>query len=157
MVSDYRPSMPAFKEVKVDQITESRGLNIIAMLSILLQSGMSPIRFLRRIISLHTLRLGVLVSEAPPKPRPLSEADVPTLTQESVITKMLQRNGTYYDVESKAVCPRSMSRVLYSESVDDSQAIRAASGVHWKFARQGKADSVIWAKTHIYHADHISL
>ncbi|KAL4723147.1 hypothetical protein ACLX1H_009637 [Fusarium chlamydosporum] len=30
-----------------------------------------------------------------------------------------------------------MSRVLYSESPEDEPVMRAASGVHWKFARQG--------------------
>ncbi|KAH6982423.1 hypothetical protein EDB80DRAFT_825103 [Ilyonectria destructans] len=137
MASDHRLFVPAFEEVKVDQITESRTSNIIAMLSTSLQSGINLIRFLRRSISLHTLRPGVLASEAPPKPLPLSEANILTLTQEPLITKMLQQNGAYQDPESKAIFPRLISRVLYSESVGDDQAIRAAPSVHWKFARQG--------------------
>ncbi|KAH7119297.1 hypothetical protein EDB81DRAFT_614277, partial [Dactylonectria macrodidyma] len=108
----------------------------VAMLPPSLQPGMGPIRFLRLIISRDTLRPGVLVSEAPPKTRPLSEAHVPTLTQDPLVTEMLQRSDAQ-DADSKAVCPRPMSWVLYSESVDNDQAIKAASGVHWKFARQG--------------------
>ncbi|KAH7119288.1 hypothetical protein EDB81DRAFT_848028 [Dactylonectria macrodidyma] len=126
-----------FEVVKVDQITEGRISNVVAMLPPSLQSGMSTIRFLRRIISLDTLPPGVLVSEPAPKPRPLSEAHVPTRTQDPLVTEMLQRNDAHQDADSKTVCPRPMSRVLYSELVGDDQAIRAASGVHWKFARQG--------------------
>ncbi|KAM6514066.1 hypothetical protein FALCPG4_015238 [Fusarium falciforme] len=102
-----------------------------------LQPGMSQIRYLRHIISLDTLRPGVLVSEAPQNPGPLSEAHIPTLTQDPVVTEMLQWKDAHQDADSKAMCPRPMSRVLYSESVGDDQAIRAASGVNWKFARQG--------------------
>ncbi|KAH7113439.1 hypothetical protein EDB81DRAFT_848759 [Dactylonectria macrodidyma] len=124
MVLHFRAFCASPEVVKVDQITESRVSNVVAMLPTSLQSGMSPIRFVSRIIGRHTLRLGVLVSEAPPKPRPLPEADVSTLTQEPLFTEMLQRNGARQDPESKAVCPRPMSRVLYSES----------------FAQQDKAD-----------------
>ncbi|KAH6980588.1 hypothetical protein BKA56DRAFT_685336 [Ilyonectria sp. MPI-CAGE-AT-0026] len=124
MASDHRP----FVLSKINQITENRISNIIAILPILLQSGMSPIRFLCHSSSLHTLRPGVLVSEALPKPRPLSAADVPTLTQEPLVTEILERNSVRQDPESKAVCPRPISRVLYSESVDDDQVVRAASG-----------------------------
>lgn len=107
--------MPAFEVVKIGQITESRISNVVAMLPPSLQSGMSPIRFLRRIISLDTLRPGVLVSEAPPKPRALLAAHVP-LTQDPLITEMLQRNDAHQDADSKAVCPRPMSRVLFPRS-----------------------------------------
>ncbi|KAH6985387.1 hypothetical protein EDB80DRAFT_872946 [Ilyonectria destructans] len=131
MASDHRPFMPAFKEVKVDQITENRTFSISAMITTSLQPGINLIRFLRRSISLHTVRPGALVSDAPPKPLPLSEANVPTVAQEPLITKMLQQNGAYQDPESKAIFPRLISRVLYSESVGDDQAIRRASGVHW--------------------------
>ncbi|KAH8754394.1 hypothetical protein F5883DRAFT_431357 [Diaporthe sp. PMI_573] len=121
---------------KVDQITESRISNVVAMLPPSLQSGTSLIRFLRCLISLDTLLSGVLVLEAP---QSLGHSHVPTLTQDPLVTEMLQRNDAHQDedADSKAVCPRPMSRVLYSESVDDDQAIGAASGVHWKFARQG--------------------
>ncbi|KAJ0128700.1 hypothetical protein HZ326_28201 [Fusarium oxysporum f. sp. albedinis] len=102
-----------------------------------LQASMSQIRYFYRIISLDTLRPGVLASEAPQKARLPSQAHVPTLTQDPAVTEMLQWNDAHQDADSKAVCPRPMSRVLYSESVDDDKAIRGSSGINWKFARQG--------------------
>ncbi|KAL5592231.1 hypothetical protein FOBRF1_013257 [Fusarium oxysporum] len=102
-----------------------------------LQSSMSQIRYFYRIISLDILRPGVLASEAPQKARLPSQAHVPTLTQDPAVTEMLQWNDAHQDADSKAVCPRPMSRVLYSESLDDDQAIRGSSGINWKFARQG--------------------
>ncbi|KAH7124272.1 hypothetical protein EDB81DRAFT_912327 [Dactylonectria macrodidyma] len=127
MILHFRPFVPAFE----------KDIKFVTMLPPSLQPGMGPIRFLRLIISRDTLRPGVQVSEALPKPRPLSEAHVPTLTQDPLVTEMLQRSDAHQDADSKAVCPRPMNWVLYSESVDDDQAIKAASGVHWKFARQG--------------------
>ncbi|KAI3574012.1 hypothetical protein IWW34DRAFT_752901 [Fusarium oxysporum f. sp. albedinis] len=100
---------------------------------------MSQIRYFYRIISLDTLRPGVLASEAPQKARLPSQAHVPTLTQDPAVTEMLQWNDAHQDADSKAVCPRPMSRVLYSESVDDDQAIRGPSGINWN---------------HIHHVDH---
>ncbi|EXL64474.1 hypothetical protein FOPG_19261 [Fusarium oxysporum f. sp. conglutinans race 2 54008] len=102
-----------------------------------LQASMSQIRYFYRIISLDSLRPGVLASEAPQKARPPSQAHVPTLTQDPAITEMLQWNDAHQDADSKAVCPRPMSPVLYSESVDDDKAMRGSSGINWKFARQG--------------------
>ncbi|KAG7420329.1 hypothetical protein Forpe1208_v003584 [Fusarium oxysporum f. sp. rapae] len=103
-----------------------------------LQASMSQIRYFYRIISLDTLRPGVLASEAPQKARLTSQAHVPTLTQDPAVTEMLQWNDVHQDADSKAVCPRPMSRVLSSESVDDDKAIRGSSG----------------AKSHIRHVDH---
>ncbi|KAH8735868.1 hypothetical protein BGZ61DRAFT_87279 [Ilyonectria robusta] len=135
MSSSTRTFMQGFQEVKVDQITESRISTVVAMLPTSLQSSMGPIRFLRRSISLHTLRSGVLMPEA--KPRPLSEADVPAPKPEGRVVEILDQSDARDDPDSKAISPRPMSRVLYSETVDDDQTVRAASGVHWKFARQG--------------------
>ncbi|KAH7149960.1 hypothetical protein B0J13DRAFT_549192 [Dactylonectria estremocensis] len=135
MSSSPRTFMQSFQEVKVDQITESRISNVVAMLPTSLQSSMGPIRFLRRSISLHTLRSGVLVPEA--TPRSLSETDVPTLTPIGRAMEVMEQSDTRQGSDSRAVCPRPMSRVLYSEAVDDDQTVRAASGIHWKFARQG--------------------
>ncbi|KPM38743.1 hypothetical protein AK830_g7811 [Neonectria ditissima] len=136
MSSGFRPFVPGFEEIKVDRITIS---NVVAMLPTSLQSSMGRIQFLRRSISLHTLRPSVLVSET--KPRPLSETDVAPLTQEPRVTEILEQIEAREDRDSKAVCPKPMSRVLYSEAVDDDPTVRAASGIHWKFARQGEADS----------------
>ncbi|KNB06646.1 hypothetical protein FOXG_07319 [Fusarium oxysporum f. sp. lycopersici 4287] len=104
-----------------------------------LQASMSQIRYFYRIIILDTLRPGVLASEAPQKAQLPSQAHVPTLTQDPAVTEMLQWNDAHQDADSKAVCPRPMSWVLYSESVDDGKAIRGSSGINWKFARQGPA------------------
>ncbi|KAK7397950.1 hypothetical protein QQX98_012687 [Neonectria punicea] len=132
MSSGLRPSfMPGFEEIKVDRITIS---NVVAMLPTSLQSSMGPIQFLRRSISLHTLRPGVIVSGT--KPRPLSEGDVAPLTQEPRVTEILEQIQAHEDHDSKVECPKPMSRVLYSETADDDPTVRAASGVHWKFARQ---------------------
>ncbi|KKO99129.1 hypothetical protein THAR02_08763 [Trichoderma harzianum] len=98
---------------------------------------MSAIRFLRRIISLHTLRPGGPVSEVPPKLQPLSESHNPALTQKPLVTEMLQGNGAHQHQESKAVCLRPVSKVLYSESAGDDLVVRSASRVHWKFVQQG--------------------
>ncbi|KAK2468314.1 hypothetical protein H9L39_19960 [Fusarium oxysporum f. sp. albedinis] len=114
---------------------------------------MSQIRYFYRIIGLDTLRPGVMASEAPQKARLPSQAQVPTLTQVPAVTEMLQWNDAHQDADSKAVCPRPMSRVLYSESVDDDKAIRGSSGINWKFARQGEADSDR-GQIYIHHVDH---
>ncbi|KAK7431472.1 hypothetical protein QQZ08_001962 [Neonectria magnoliae] len=133
MSSGLRPSfMPGFEEIKVDRITIS---NVVAMLPTSLQSSMGPIQFLRRSISLHTLRPGVIVSET--KSRPLSEGNVAPLPQEPRVTEILEQIQAHEDHDSKVECPKPMSRVLYSETADDDPTVRAASGVHWKFARQG--------------------
>ena len=130
MASHLRSFAPAIGEVKVDQITESRIFNVVAMLPTSLQSV--PIRFLRRSISFHTLRPDVAISGSRAKPRPLSEADAAATLQ----TDMVKHSSGY--IESQELCPQPMSRVLYSESPEDEPVMRAASGVHWKFARQGK-------------------
>ncbi|KAJ4210085.1 hypothetical protein NW767_000360 [Fusarium falciforme] len=135
MVSHIRSFAPAFEEVKVAQITESRISNVVAMLPVSLQSG--PIRFLRRSISLHTLRPGVVVPAAQSKPRPLSEADAAALNAEPLETGILTQRDEPQYTEDEAARPQRMSRVLYSETKDDEQVVRAASGIHWKFARQG--------------------
>ncbi|KAF5007262.1 hypothetical protein FDECE_6415 [Fusarium decemcellulare] len=126
---------PGFEEVQVDQITESRISSVVAMLPTSLQSG--PIRFLRRSISLHTLRPGIMVSGSRSKPRPLSEADVTTLSTQPIEANVVGQRDPSRCLEAKTVCPQPMSRVLYSESLDDEQIVRGASGLHWKFARQG--------------------
>ncbi|KAJ4270007.1 hypothetical protein NW762_001680 [Fusarium torreyae] len=109
------------------------------MLPTSLQSG--PIRFLRRSISFHTLRPDVMISGSRTKHRPLSEADVPATVTQPLQTDIVEHNGTAQYLESQNLCPQRMSRVLYSESPEDEPAVRGASGVHWKFARQdgGKA------------------
>uniref|UniRef100_A0A0D2XRA3 Uncharacterized protein n=1 Tax=Fusarium oxysporum (strain Fo5176) TaxID=660025 RepID=A0A0D2XRA3_FUSOF len=84
---------------------------------------MSQIRYFYRIIILDTLRPGVLASEAPQKAQLPSQAHVPTLTQDPAVTEMLQWNDAHQDADSKAVCPRPMSWVLYSESVDDGTSL----------------------------------
>lgn len=124
-----------FDEIEVDQITESRISSVVAMLPTSLQSGMGPIRFLRRSISLHTLRPGVLVSER--KPRPLSDTSVAKLTQEPLVTEIMDQDDVGRDQDPKTAQVRPMSKVLYSEAREDAKPARAASGVHWKFARQG--------------------
>ncbi|KAF5020992.1 hypothetical protein F66182_6973 [Fusarium sp. NRRL 66182] len=111
MASHLRSFAPAFGEVEVDQVTESRISNVVAMLPTSLQSG--PIRFLKRSISTYVLHPDLTISRPPSKPLPLSEDGVP------------------------ASVTQPMSRVLYSESPEHEPAVRAASGVHWKFARQG--------------------
>jgi hypothetical protein len=50
-------------------------------------------------------------------------------------TDMIKHSGGF--VESQDLNPQPMSRVLYSEAPEDEPVMRAASGVHWKFARQG--------------------
>ena len=130
MASHLGSLAPAIGEVKVDQITESRIFNVVAMLPTSLQSV--PIRFLRRSISFHTLRPDIAISGSRAKPRPLSEADAAAALQ----TDMVKHSGGY--IESRELYPQPMSRVLYSESPEDEPVMRAASGVHWKFARQGK-------------------
>ncbi|KAI7770712.1 hypothetical protein LZL87_004499 [Fusarium oxysporum] len=116
MASHLRSFAPSLDEIKVDQITESRIFNVVSMLP---NSLPGPIRFLRRSISFHTLRPGVTISGPQTKPRPLSEADVSASMAQPLQTDM------------------PMSRVLYSEAPEDEPVMRAASGVHWKFARQG--------------------
>ncbi|KAG8669203.1 hypothetical protein FPOAC2_08522 [Fusarium poae] len=123
---------PAMDEVKIDQITESRIFNVVSMLPTSLQSG--PIRFLRRSISSHTLRSAVAVSGSQAKPRPLSEADA-TAMRRPLQSDMVKHSNGY--AESQDLCARPMSRVLYSELPEDEPVMRAASGLHWKFARQG--------------------
>ncbi|KAF7553076.1 hypothetical protein G7046_g7200 [Stylonectria norvegica] len=139
MSSDLRPFMPAFGEIKVDQITESKMSTVISMLPTSLQSRMGPIRFLRRSMSLHSLRTGILVSGPSQKPRPLSEADVSALTRQSEGDETRDQSSTslYTNGETKMDSPQPMSRVLYSELLEDDRGARAASGIHWKFARQG--------------------
>ncbi|SCO92521.1 uncharacterized protein FRV6_16649 [Fusarium oxysporum] len=56
---------------------------------------MSQVRYLYRILSLDTLRPGVLASEAPQKARPPSQAHVPTMTQDPAVTEMLQWNDAH--------------------------------------------------------------
>jgi hypothetical protein len=129
-----------FDQIEVDQITESRISSVVAMLPTSLQSGIGPIRFLRRSISLHTLRPGVLVSER--KPRPLPDTSVTKLTQEPLVTEIMNQGDVEHDQGPKAVRVRPMSRVLYSEAREDEKPARAASGVHWKFARQGKKQPI---------------
>lgn len=141
MVSHIRSFAPAFEEVKVAQITESRISNVVAMLPVSLQSG--PIRFLRRSISLHTLRPGVVVPASQSKPRPLSEADAAALNAEPLETGILTQRDEPQYTEAEAARPHGMSRVLYSETKDDEQVVRAASGIHWKFARQGTLALVV--------------
>ncbi|KAM0563249.1 hypothetical protein ACHAPJ_000967 [Fusarium lateritium] len=135
MASHLRSFAPTLDEVKVDQITESRIFNVVAMLPTSLQSG--PIRFLRRSISFHTLRPDVMISGSRTKPRPLSETDIPATVTQPLQTDIVEHRGTAQYLESQDLCPQPMSRVLYSESPEDEPAVRGASGVHWKFARQG--------------------
>lgn len=129
---------PAFEEVKVDQITESRISSVVAMLPTSLQSG--PIRFLRRSISLHTLRRGTVMTPSRQRHGPLSEVRVPALEAEQLSTQVLTHEDMTAQTEHRAKSGqgqhRPRGRVLYSESVNDEVA-RAPSGVHWKFARQG--------------------
>ncbi|CAM1511439.1 Fc.00g089520.m01.CDS01 [Cosmosporella sp. VM-42] len=131
MTNDF---MPAFGEVKVDQFTESRISTVISMLPTSLQSRIPPIRFLRRSISLHSLRSGVLVSDTSRKPRPFSDS---TLGQEPLVTEMIEQNEGRRYSKSTPGSPRPIRRVLYSEPADDEHPAVAASGVLWKFARQG--------------------
>ncbi|RBA17245.1 hypothetical protein FPRO05_01969 [Fusarium proliferatum] len=132
MASHLRSFAPSLDEIKVDQITESRIFNVVSMLP---NSLPEPIRFLRRSISFHTLRPGVTVSGSQTKPRPLSEADVSATMAQPLQTDMVKHSGGF--VESRNLNPQPMSRVLYSEAPEDEPVMRAASGVHWKFARQG--------------------
>ncbi|KAM0225297.1 hypothetical protein ACHAPA_000664 [Fusarium lateritium] len=132
MASRLRSFTPAIDEVKVDQFTESSIFNVVGMLPTSLQSV--PIRFLRRSISFHALRRDVTISGSQTKPRPLSEADVPDALNQPLHTDIVKHDGRY--VEPQELSPRPMSRVLYSEAPEDEPAMRAASGVHWKFARQ---------------------
>ncbi|KAI1042766.1 hypothetical protein LB505_001037 [Fusarium chuoi] len=132
MASHLRSFAPSLDEIKVDQITESRIFNVVSMLP---NSLPGPIRFLRRSISFHTLRPGVTISGSQTKPRPLSEADVSATMTQPRQTDMVKHSGGF--VESRDLNPQPMSRVLYSEAPDDEPVMRAASGVNWKFARQG--------------------
>ncbi|EGU84299.1 hypothetical protein FOPG_12550 [Fusarium oxysporum f. sp. conglutinans race 2 54008] len=132
MASHLRSFAPSLDEIKIDQITESRIFNVVSMLP---NSLPGPIRFLRRSISFHTLRPGVTISGPQTKPRPLSEADVSATMAQPLQTDMIKHSGGF--VESQDLNPQPMSRVLYSEAPEDEPVMRAASGVHWKFARQG--------------------
>ncbi|KAF5682263.1 hypothetical protein FDENT_7750 [Fusarium denticulatum] len=132
MASHLRSFAPSLDELKVDQITESRIFNVVSMLP---NSLPGPIRFLRRSISFHTLRPGVTMSGSQTKSRPLSEADVSATMTQPLQTDMVKHSGGF--VESRDLNPQPMSRVLYSEAPEDEPVMRAASGVHWKFARQG--------------------
>ncbi|KAG9504705.1 hypothetical protein J7337_004680 [Fusarium musae] len=132
MASHLRSFAPSLDEIKVDQITESRIFNVVSMLP---NSLPGPISFLRRSISFHTLRPGVTISGSQAKPRPLSEADVSATMVQPLQTDMVKHSGRF--VESRDLNPQPMSRVLYSEAPEDEPVMRAASGVHWKFARQG--------------------
>lgn len=142
MASRPRSFVPTFEEVKVDQITESRISSVVAMLPTSLQSG--PIRFLRRSISLHTLRRGTVMSPSSSpshlRPRPFSETNAPTLGSDPLATQILTHESIAAHTEPRGRSGQLQptSRVLYSEPIDDEQVSRAASGVHWKFARQGK-------------------
>ncbi|KAF4975821.1 hypothetical protein FZEAL_7440 [Fusarium zealandicum] len=137
MVSQSTSFAPAFGQVKVDQITESRISSVVAMLPTSLQAG--PIRFLRRSISLHTLRPGITISGSRLKGRPLSEVDGAVLQAEPLAGNVMERIDSPQYLEAKAVRSQPMSRVLYSESREDERVPSAASGVHWKFARQGSS------------------
>lgn len=115
----------------VEQITESSISSVVAMLPASLQSGIGPIRFLRRSISLHTLRPGVLISEREAQPEP-------EVSPAPRVTEVVHQEDVGHRAEAKAVQARPMKRVLYSEAREDERPARAASGVHWKFARQGR-------------------
>ncbi|RGP79466.1 hypothetical protein FLONG3_2427 [Fusarium longipes] len=133
MASHLGSFTPAMDEVKVDQITESSIFNVVAMLPTSLQSV--PIRFLRRSISFHTLRPDVAISGSRAKPRPLSETDATAMSRP--LAPDMVKHSSRYPEESQDLCPQPMSRVLFSELPEDEPVMRAASGVHWKFARQG--------------------
>lgn len=133
MTNDHRPFVPTFGQVKVDQIFEGRMSTVISMLPTSLQTRMRPIRFLRRSISLNNIRPDALELSSSRKARPLSEPDMETLSQGPIVTE-IEDDGQ--DANSKSGSPRPMRRVLYSEQTED-RTVRAASGIHWKFARQG--------------------
>lgn len=136
MANDYS-FVPAFGQVKVDQIFEGRMSTVISMLPTSLQSRMRPIRFLRRSISLHSLRPDALELSSSRKPRPLSEPDVQALGQDPMVQEMQDQDDSLPCAGSKTGSPQTIRRVLYSEPTEDEHTARAASGVHWKFARQG--------------------
>ncbi|KAI5463345.1 hypothetical protein BGZ63DRAFT_353034 [Mariannaea sp. PMI_226] len=125
----------SFDEIKAaHHITESGISSVVAMLPVSFQSGIKPIQFLRRSISLHSLRQGILISES--EPRSLLEDAEPALDEEPLVTEILDQDDIQPELNSKALAPRPMSRVLCSELRDDQQ-VRAASGIHWPVARQG--------------------
>lgn len=138
--------VPAFGQVKVDQIFEGKMSTVISMLPTSLQSRMRPIQFLRRSISLHSLRPDALELSASRKPRPLSEPGIQTLGQGPIISEVHEQDDRLPGAGSKTGSPQTIRRVLYSEPTEDDRTVRAASGIHWKFARQGS----LW---HLFHCD----
>ncbi|KAH7328209.1 hypothetical protein B0I35DRAFT_506725 [Stachybotrys elegans] len=137
----YKPPVAVFEEIKWE-ITESRISTVISMLPASLQSRINPFRSLRRSSSLYNLRTNDIVDEPSPssvssgtstpcpprrRVRPLSDTDALALTKGRVVTE----DPDGITVDELTVRPPPLPRR------QDGASGRAASGIHWKFARQG--------------------
>lgn len=123
METDFRP------------VIESKMSTVFSMLPTSLQSRIRPIHSLRRSLSFVSVRTDGLVSGLSPKPRPLSEADAMTLDDSMADCDV---SGQGEQSQFTLSTSRSMTQVLYSKPLEEDAAVRAPSGVHWKFARQGR-------------------
>lgn len=129
--------IPVYEEVKWERVTENKISTVMALLPASLQSRMGPFRSIRRSMSLYNLRTKGWSDQSSPRGRPLSEADALALDG-GVVSEIIEADpGRQTDVDQlQLTAPQS--RELYAEPGDGDVPSRTASGIHWRFARQGK-------------------
>jgi hypothetical protein len=104
------------------------------MLPASLQSRIIPCR---RSNSLHNLQAKNLSDEPRSRPRPLSEADALVLTNGRVVTEVLHDDRMSTADRYKSRAPPLPPRSPPFSPKDDEGLSRTASGIHWRYARQG--------------------
>ena len=137
MPPTVKQPIPVFEEVKWERVTENKISTVMSFLPVSVATRIAPIRSIRRSMSLYNLQSRDMREDSLTKPRPLSEADAAVFSQGSFVSEVVGGKSLDKDTTGLEVAPVRNRRLGFDVGNGPTPA-RTASGIHWKFARQGK-------------------
>lgn len=132
------------QEIKWEQVTESKVSTVMAFLPISLQSRISPLRTLRRSMSLSSLKQrgqAALPSGSQSPLRPLLDGDTPGPDDERLVAGIVETDHSRKMEKgvSQLQLAMSSSQGRHMERGEGDLPAKTTSGLHLRFARQGQS------------------